>query len=96
LFTKLALTWPNTFFKKKKSFDPFERASRYLYRCLHGSSIAHTAVKVAIRRIERTLARKEMLRNTPGQGITHLATAARLCIHDAHSAAKGTPSSRCC
>ena len=86
-------------------FDPFERASRYLLQCLRGSSIAHTAVKVMSRRIERTLARKEMLRNTPGQGRTHLATArtaARSCIHDAHStqqqdaAARDTPSSRCC
>ena len=50
----------------KHVFDPFERASRYFHRCLHGSSIAHTAVKVVSRRIERTLARKEMLRNTPG------------------------------
>ena len=60
-------------------FDPFERASRYLHQCLHGSSIAHTAVKVALRRIERTLARKDPLRKTPGARETAPSNCAHSC-----------------
>ena len=39
--------------------------SPFLLQNVRGSSTAHTAVKVTRRRIQRTLARKEMLRNTP-------------------------------
>jgi len=69
------------------------------------SSTAHTAVKVVRRRNQRALARKELIRNTPGTKENAPRTArstARFCSHGAHSmqqqaaAARSAPPSRCC
>ena len=86
-------------------FDPFERASRYLHQCLHGSSIAQLSSRSRSGASSAPLHARKCSETLPGQGRTHLATArtaARLCIHDAHStqqqdaAARCTPPSRCC